>query len=137
MSSLFPFRHSHTVRLHETDGAGILFYGQIFTLAHNAHEELLIRADLSPQKILTQHPFSIPLVHAEADYLNPIQLSERLSIEVAVEKIGERSFTLKSQITGSGQPKAVVTTVHVTIDRVSGESIPLPEPILQLLHSSA
>ncbi|MBT3309585.1 MAG: acyl-CoA thioesterase [Gammaproteobacteria bacterium] len=130
----FPFQHPHTVRLYETDGAGILFYGQIFTLVHNAHEELLASVGLSPQIIFEEHPFSIPLAHAEADYLNPIQLSEKLTLSVSVEKIGERSFTLLTRVSGTEEEKAVVTTVHVTIDQQSGVAIPLPEPILQLLN---
>ena len=134
--------HHHTVRLHETDGAGILFYGQIFTLAHNAHEELLFTAELSPRQIFENHPFSIPLVHAEADYLSPIRLSERLTLKVWVEKIGEHSFTLRTEVEscdadGKPQPKAVVTTVHVTIDVETGKAIPIPTPLLQLLNDAS
>jgi 1,4-dihydroxy-2-naphthoyl-CoA hydrolase len=138
-NTLFPFHHPHTVRLYETDGAGILFYGQIFTLVHNAHEELLIRAGLSPQQIIQHHPFSIPLGHAEADYLSPIRLGEQLQLTVTVAHIGQHSFSLKTVVNGYRDDtptlrKAVVKTVHVTIDAGSGESIPLPEPILQLLQ---
>ena len=67
-------------------------------------------------------------------YLNPIQLSEKLTLSVSVEKIGERSFTLLTRVSGTEEEKAVVTTVHVTIDQQSGVAIPLPEPILQLLN---
>ncbi len=136
------FTHHHTVRLHETDGAGILFHAHIFTMAHIAHDEMLAAAGLPIAEIIHNHPFSIPLVHVEADYNHPIRLGEQLALHVHLEKMGERSFTLKTLIDeaeGSTTPrrKAAVTTVHVTIDIESGNSIPLPDVIQQLLNSGS
>lgn len=132
------FTHHHTVRLHETDGAGILFHAHIFTMAHIAHDEMLAAAGLPIAEIIESHPFSIPLVHIEADFHHPIRLGEHLTLQVYLQKKGEHSFTLKTLIneeSGSGTPrcKASVTTVHVTIEVANGNSIPLPEVVQQLL----
>ena len=133
------FTHYHTVRLHETDGAGILFHGQIFTITHNAHEEMMRSAGLPVEQIIANAPYSIPVAHAEADYTQPIRLGESLTLKVQVEKMGTRSFTLKTLVDGvssSGTPrrKAEVTTVHVTIDLESGAAIPLPDPVKGVLQ---
>ncbi len=136
MTPLFQYQHS--VRLHETDGAGILFYGQVFTLAHNAHEALLERHGLPLNQLLRDHPFTMVVAHTEADYIEPIRLSETLTLSLHAANIGETSFTLRADINGEEQqPKAVVTTVYVTIDKHHQRSIPLPAPISQLLHGSA
>ncbi len=136
-----PFKHQHTVRLHETDGAGILFHGQIFTINHNAHEEMMAAAGLPMEHVIDGHPFSIPVVHAEADYTQPIRLGEKLTLSVHIEKIGTRSFTLKTMVdklnkAGVPKRKAEVTTVHVTVDIESGAAIPLPDEVKAALNTS-
>ncbi len=133
------FTHNHRVRLHEVDGAGLLFFGQLFTLAHNCYEELLLAAALPLQEIVEQGEFSIPLVHAEADYHHPIHQGELLRLTIHVSKIGEHSFTLKTLVEstdkhGGSILRGVVTTVHVTISSATGESIPLPDPLREILH---
>lgn len=134
------FTHPHTVRLHETDGAGILFHAHIFTIAHIAHDEMLAAAGLSIAEIVNNHPFSLPLVHIEADFSHPIRLGEQLILQVYLAKMGEHSFTLKTrfeELNGTTTPrhKAEVTTVHVSIDQESGSSIPLPSIIQNLLNN--
>jgi 1,4-dihydroxy-2-naphthoyl-CoA hydrolase len=141
-----PFQYQHRVRLHETDGAGILFYGQIFTLAHNAYEEMLAAAGISLRQILEEQIFAIPLAHAAADYLQPIELEEPLTLSVTVEQIGSRSFILKTSVEGvttdgeghdETQLKAEVTTVHITTSLPEGEAIPLPAPIQAALSGKS
>ena len=131
-------QHRHTVRLHEIDAAGILFHGQIFTINHNALEEVMTAAGLPIEQIIDDHPFSITVAHVEADYTQPIQLGERLILSVHIERIGNSSFTLKTMIdqinpSGTSSRKAEVTTVHVTIDLESGTSISLPNVVRDAL----
>ena len=133
-----PYQYHHTVRLHEIDAAGILFHGQIFTINHNAHEEVMATAGLPVEQIIDNHPFSIPVVHTEADYIQPIRLGEQLTLSVFIQQIGNRSFTLKTMVdqvskSGATKRRAEVTTVHVTIELVNGQAIPLPGPVRDAL----
>lgn len=131
-------QYQHTVRLHEIDAAGILFHGQIFAINHNALEEVMTAAGLPVEQIIDDHPFSIAVAHVEADYTQPIRLGERLILSVHAERIGNSSFTLKTEVdqtnsAGTTQRKAEVTTIHVTIDPESGNSIPLPDVVRDAL----
>ncbi len=137
--SQVSFQHHHRVRLHEVDGAGILFFGQLFTIAHNGYEEMLLAGGFSLQQTIQQDDYSIPLVHAEADYHHPIRLEDQLRLTIEVERIGESSFTLLTRVDTSSAEgaylySAKVTTTHVTTRNQSGRPIPVPEPLLELLH---
>ncbi len=133
------FIHHHRVRLHEVDGAGVLFYTQIFTLAHNGYEEMLLASGFSLQQTIQQGEYSIPLVHAEADYHHPVRLEDSLQLTIEVERIGESAFTLTTRVDnvtrGREQPCcAEVSTTHVTTLNQSGRPTPIPKPLLELLQ---
>lgn len=132
-----PFQHHHRVHLHETDSAGVLFFGQLFTLAHNAYEEWLLNAGLSLRTLLDEGTFAIPLIHASADYHHPIQLHDLLTVTIELIEQGQSSFTLKSAIwTTEGEQSLMgeVTTIHVTTSTESGEAIPLPQTVTEALQ---
>ncbi len=132
------FSHHHTIRLPETDAAGILFHGQLFTITHNTHEEMLTAVGLPVHEILNHHPFSLVVAHVEADFHHPLLLGEALTLEVYLKRAGTSSFTVQTRFstaTPSAQLKAEVTTVYVTIDKASGGSTPLPAALQQLLSN--
>ncbi|MBC8519520.1 MAG: acyl-CoA thioesterase [Gammaproteobacteria bacterium] len=133
------FSYPHRVQLHEIDGAGLLFYGELFRLTHNAYEEMLFSNNLPLHNIIQQRGEAIPLVHADADYHQPIKLGETLTLTIQVTAIGNHSFTLKTLTHGfddGGKPqlKATVTTTHVTTSIDSGEKIPLPDALRDILQ---
>lgn len=124
------FRYKVKVKLHETDAAGRLFFGQQFKFLHDAYEELLSGLGLGFAVILKQKKYFLPIVHASADYKKPLGVGDFLTIEVSVGKIGETSFSLfyrlmkdKNSMVGSGE------TVHVAVSKKSGKKISLPKEI--------
>jgi len=128
------FTFKTRVRLYHTDAAGILFYSRIYNLAHDAYEEMLRHAGLDVRTIITKSDFLFPFVHSEADYRKMITVGEELEIRVNVEKIGKSSFTLLFRFINSNQEEAaVVKTVSVSVDKKSGQKIPLPEQLLRAI----
>lgn len=133
------FSHTHRVQLHEIDGAGLLFHGELFRLTHNAYEEMLFDNNLPLHKIIQQRREAIPLIHVDADYHQPIRLGETITLTIQVTAIGNHSFTLKTMANGlddNGDPqlRATVTTTHVTTSIDSGEKIPLPDVLKDILQ---
>ena len=117
-----------TVRLHDTDAAGILFFGRQFYLAHDIYEDFLAHIGFPMEKIIAEESFFVPIVHSESQYHLPMRAGDRGEITLKVVAIGNTSYTLEYQIlTSNGKPSGSSKTVHVSIDRATGKKIALPE----------
>lgn len=71
MYNPFMFTYKTTIKLHETDAAGLLFFSQQFKLIHDAYEELLDSRRDRFRGHAKKEDF-LPIVHAEADYKKPL-----------------------------------------------------------------
>jgi len=115
------------VKLFDTDAAGIVFFANHFKLAHSAYEAFMNSIDCSLDHIIRESDYLIPIVHAEADYKGALSLGDKCSISIRAD-VGTTSFTLLYAFTAAnGNVAAQVQTVHVTVDKETGEKISLPE----------
>ncbi len=125
-----------TVRLHDTDAAGILFYANQFLYIHDVYEELLQLIGLPVASMLRDEPFILPIVHAESQYLKPLTVGDEITIAVQVAKIGETSFVLEYELLGvDGQSVGKAKTVHVAISKQTEKKIALPEKLQRALKT--
>ena len=123
------YEYKTNVRMHQTDSAGVVFYSNLFVMAHDCYEAWL-NSYISLAEIL-QSNIQIPIVHAEADYKLPIGVSDEITIEMSLEKQQQSSFTLHYRFKKTGdQTAAQVQTVHAVIDGQTHQSIEIP-PVLQ------
>lgn len=121
------FTYKMSVRLHQTDAAGKLFFGHIFMIAHDVFQELLNRLGLGIASILKESDYIFPVVHAEADYQKPIFVDDTLTIQAQIERLGRSSFTIVYRFFNvNGDRVGVVEIVHVAIDKHTRKTIPLP-----------
>jgi 1,4-dihydroxy-2-naphthoyl-CoA hydrolase len=115
-----PMTHTFTVRLHDTDAAGVLFFAHLFRHAHDAYEGFMAALG-QPLDGLLRDGCRLPLVHAEADYLQPIRHGEEIRVTVSLAALGETSFTLDYGFQDfSGEVRARARTVHVQLAEKSG-----------------
>lgn len=118
MTTAFNYRFD--VRLHDTDGAGVMFFAHLLRHAHDAYEAFLASHDMSLAKLI-EVGVQLPIVHCEADFREPMRLGDRVTVTQELAKLGGRSFTLRYRFIGeTGEQLAVARTVHVT----TGESLP-------------
>ena len=69
----------------------------------------------------------IPIVHATADYRAPLRLNDRVSIEVRVAAIGERSYQLEYRfVLADGTLAVEARTAHAAVDTSAGQAVRLP-----------
>ncbi len=121
------FCYRFSVRLHDVDAAGILFFANLFRYAHDAYEEWMASIDCGLSAMLANGIARLPLVHAEADYLEPIRHGETITIDVAVVRLGKRSFTVGYRFLARTQSlKAKAKTVHVYTEAEQTQSQLLP-----------
>ena len=123
------------IRLHHTDAAGVVFFSNLFVIAHDAYESFL-ESHLTLNTLLSDGAYIIPIVHAEADYLLPLTLSETLRVELSLEQMGTSSFNLGYVIKNSKMETAVrLKTIHAVQLKDNGKTIPIPEPLRHVLET--
>lgn len=122
-----------TVRLQDTDAAGVIFFPHLLHHAHDAYDEFLRHSGIELARLLTEGPH-LPIVHCAADYLAPMRLGDRVLVRMSRIALGERSFTLGYRFAdAAGKPVARVRTVHVAIDAATGKARPLPQHLRRAL----
>ena len=127
------FHHTFTVQLHDIDAAGILFYGHLFRHAHDAYEAFMATIGFPLHRLIQDGDCLLPLVHAEADYRQPMRHGELIQVQLSVKQIGDRAFTLQYRFGDeSGREKARASTVHVHLGP-AGASAPLPQALVEAL----
>ena len=124
------------ITLGQTDCAGRLYFARLFEMAHQAYEEFLDTREIPLSKLLEMSQFHLPICACHGEFSQPIGLGEAISIELILEKISRRSFTLHYRFLGEeGQEKAWVKTTHASVGSKTHESIDLPDQIRRALES--
>ncbi len=127
------FSHETVIRLYHTDAAGIVFYGHALTLAQDCMEAFFER-HMPLASIIHSSDFSIPVVHARADYRRPMRLSDRITIEMVLGKLGTNSFELHYQLkNAANQVCADVITTHVSTNKNTSAACSIPESLHKVL----
>ncbi len=127
--------YSTTVRLHHTDAAGILFFANLFIIAHECYESFL-DPDVTFNSMFNELNLMMPIVHTEADYHRPLRVSDKITINLGLEKIGNSSFSLGYDIrTKDGESAATIKTSHVVRNKDGSQSVSLPVNLRKKLES--
>lgn len=122
------FEHQSSIKLHDTDAAGLLFYGRQFFIVNDVYEHFLEQTGFSTAYLLKKCDFFTPIIHTEADYLAPLFPGDTIKIKMNLKEIGTSSITYHYDIFDEEMIKVgSVTNTHVCIDKSSRKSRPLPE----------
>jgi acyl-CoA thioesterase FadM len=126
LSSLSVYCYPCFIPFHLADPAGILFFGHVFTLAHEAFEHFVIDAIQSPWTDWFQNSeWIVPIKHAEANYMRPLQAGDECQIELVVTDLSASSFTMNAAFIQQ-HLCCEVKTVHVFCSRAQKQKIPIP-----------
>lgn len=127
-SCLLPF--------HLTDSAGILFFGHVFSLAHQAYEHFIIQQVGYPWQIWFQNPeWIVPIKHAEAHYLRPLLAGQECTIDILLTALSSSSFTLTASFLQQQALACQVKTVHVFCNRSTQQKMSIPSDLALRLKS--
>jgi 1,4-dihydroxy-2-naphthoyl-CoA hydrolase len=128
----------YTIKLHDTDAAGILFYANQLRIVHDLYEKLLVQIGFGFPARFASRDFFIPIVHTEADFLHPLHVGDVVEVAGTVADVGSSSFTLDFRLTDlDGALVGTARTVHVTIDPATGKKISLPPAFRSQLETLA
>ncbi|MGE5196114.1 MAG: acyl-CoA thioesterase [Anaerolineae bacterium] len=129
------FKRDAQIHLGDTDATGVLYFPRQFEIATQTFELYLKKNNFSLGELVGKNNFSIPVVHAEADFFSPLFLGDEIRISLTVLKMGEKSFTTHFEFSSPILKTIVgsVTLVHVAVSKESKQSIPIPEKLLGIL----
>lgn len=121
------YTYKTTIKLHQADAAGIVFFVNYFTLAHDAYEAFMESIGYNFSDIIRQTDMLLLIAHAEADYIRSLSPGEKIKVNVKAGKIGHSSYTLEYEILDrDNEPACRLKTTHVAIDK-KGSKIELPD----------
>ncbi|MEI7812300.1 MAG: acyl-CoA thioesterase [Ignavibacteria bacterium] len=121
------------VNFYDADPAGVLFFGNIFRLAHSAFEEMLENSGIGKEYFFNEK-YAVPLIHTEADYRKPILPNTKVTAEVEVVAIKETSFEMKYTFRNeAGEFCTTVKAVHVFIDLPAWKKTGIPDRLREFL----
>jgi 1,4-dihydroxy-2-naphthoyl-CoA hydrolase len=116
------------IYFHDADPAGVLFFGRIFQVYHNAYEETVLKRKDSLSEAFNDPEYVLPIRHAEADYMLPIIPGEIVEIELQITEVRTSSFEITGFVRSqSGELKATVRTIHVCVRKKDWTKSPIPE----------
>ncbi|MDK9701208.1 MAG: type II 3-dehydroquinate dehydratase [bacterium] len=127
------FSVSETIRLDDTDAAGILFNAHLFRICHRVYEKWMATIGFSLGSILAERKWGLPIGRLEGDFLKPLRTGMQVIVEIELLRLGERSITLGYRIRDEDNTVyATASSVHVATDPV-GKRAAFPEQFLQAL----
>src|SRR5882672_12700556 len=124
-----PFVYERTVRLADTDAAGVVYFARTLSICHEAYEEALAAAGIKLADLLGANGIVVPISRSEAGYKRPLRPGDKLRITVAPSPLTEHSFAIRFEITKLGLPEklaASVRTEHVCTAPAKRERVALP-----------
>jgi 1,4-dihydroxy-2-naphthoyl-CoA hydrolase len=128
------FRHDHVVRFRETDAAGVLYFANLLALCHDAYEASLAIATLDLRSFFAPAALAVPIVHAEADFRQPLYCGDHLTIHGQPHRHSDSTFSIQYEVEKRGQGiAAIAQTRHCCIDTATRRRHPLPEALVQWL----
>jgi 4-hydroxybenzoyl-CoA thioesterase len=107
-----PFRHRMPVRFADVDHAGIVYYPRFFHYFHTAFEEFF-RERLGSRgyvALLDEERIGFPAVSAHCDYKAPLRFGDTMAIDMSLERMGERSITLRYRVYRCPEPETAAAT---------------------------
>jgi len=124
------YKYDTVIRLRDTDAAGVVFFAAYFEVAHDCYESFI---DIT--NIIKNEDFTIPVVHAEADYALPLCAGDKITVQITLAKIGKCSFTLDYEmVKQDGTSAAKIRTVHATVSKKTSKPLKIPDSIKKRLE---
>jgi len=84
--------------------------------------------------MLRERDYICPIVHAEADYKRSLWVGDVTTINLRIEEVRRRAYTMTAELlTPGGELACTIRTVHVAVDKNTKKAIRLPEELVQAL----
>ena len=113
----------------DTDAAGVVFFANYLSIAHEAYEEALAAAGINLRTFFADTGSVVPISKSEADYLRPLVCGDKLRVTVTPAALTPHAFEIHYELFRLGPPEklaARIRTEHVCISSTTRERLPIP-----------
>jgi 4-hydroxybenzoyl-CoA thioesterase len=122
------------VRFEEVDAAGVVYFARFFGWCHDAMAAMLGALEGGYHRLVKDRGLGHPVVHVEADFAAPLRFGDTVGIDVTVEKMSDRSVTLRFRLERlDGLHVAMIRHVVVLTELASFQAVPLADDLRSLL----
>jgi 4-hydroxybenzoyl-CoA thioesterase len=124
------------VRFQDVDAAGLLFFPEFLSYAHEAMERFFEPLDGGYVRLITERKVGLPAVRIQSVFHAPVRYGDRLSIETRVAALGNRSMTLAYRFRRQdGVLAAELEHTVVTTDLNALRSCEMPADVRQIAQA--
>lgn len=131
-----PFIYKRTIRLQDTDSAGVMYFTNTLAICHEAYEESLADAGIKLSNFFAHPEISIPITHASVDFYRPSFCGTQQVVNLIPQQLALEEFEIHYELFGADNPSKLVSqalTRHVCIDRIKRKRLALPQEMLKWL----
>lgn len=129
--------YTRTVRLRDTDAAGVSYFTSILEVCHEAYEDALAAAGVDIRSFFSNPETAIPIVHASVDFFRPTFCGDQQVIRLTGQTLSETEFEIRYDIFSTHRSEQLISkalTQHVCINPISRDRKPLPDEIATWLQ---
>lgn len=130
-----PFVYHRTIRFHDTDSAGVVYFANVLSICHEAYEASLAAAGIDLKTFFKPEVVAVPIVQATATYLQPMFCGEVYAVAVAPTLLSPEKFQIDYTIYADDTATSRATTTHLCINTATRSRTPLPPQLHQWLIS--
>ncbi|MEC4985343.1 MAG: thioesterase family protein [Oscillatoria sp. PMC 1068.18] len=130
------FTYSRTIRLSDTDAAGVVYFANVLTICHEAYEESLAKTGINLKSFVGNSETAVPVVHSSVDFFRPLFCGDQLLITLTPRQISLNEFEIYYHILANlsrQEQVAKAHTRHVCINPGSRKRINLPDTLVNWL----
>ena len=131
------FVYQRTVRFSDTDAAGVVYFANVLSMCHEAYEASLAAAGINLKDFFSSSEVAVPIVHASADFFQPMRCGDQLDIHLAPKLLQDSEFEIAYNVFLENQLEQSISnahTRHVCIDLATRHRRSLPASISQWLE---
>jgi 1,4-dihydroxy-2-naphthoyl-CoA hydrolase len=127
------YTYLRPVRFGDTDAAGVVYFANVLSICHEAYEAALIAAGIEAKTFFRGETLAVPIVHASVDFHRPIQVGDRLTVQVVPQITSLNEFEVRYELWIEGEARVAshALTRHVCIDAKTRSRIAIPSMLQQ------
>lgn len=144
MSFGVGFDYCRTIRFHETDAAGVVYFANVITLCHEAYEAALMAEGFELALFFSAAgEVAVPIVHAQTDFYRPMRCGDRIKIHLVPKQLNDTSFEISYTLHPHSddlpltKPIAKALTRHVCIQPATQKRQALPSELTRWIADSS
>lgn len=130
-----PFSATLPIRFRQGDPAGISFFANVYSMAHDTFEDFVQHLGFDWKMWFANEEWGVPLRHTACDYFQPLIPGKVSTITVLVENLGESSIKMKYLIKNNEKVAAEVTLVHTFMSMKTRTKMPMPSIVRDRLEA--